>query len=439
MAITDILNSERFSLGSDYNPTQSNVLGQNLAPVNPQGQLAAVDADNDNRTPEQFKLDARLAQSSVTNSPDEADKYVTSTNGNKYEKVDDSDWHGALAAAANYMSTYFATGGNVGAAGQAAGKAVYDLQAKAHRLAQVDQAEADGANPLDVQNWINSGDKKDLITNKGSWTSGGNGTMFNTLTGETRQIPGGVNTGVPVKTANLGDRVIEYYADGTTKERTRGLSPNEQINVIGAGVPGATGGGIGLDDDEASDTPAQQNGIYGTYDRKGNFKPLGTKEQEYWRGQAQATTGGVTDPNQKLVSEDLNTVNAATPEQIDRFTGQIVGRSTTARDIASSLDPDTRKVYQASERLGTQLGNAAINAAKAAGASGINTEAEIKRFTAGVPQPDYTSKANYDASMLKIQEYAENFKADLIRKAGGKVQAQKQQLSDDELLKKYGG
>ncbi|EDI2893898.1 hypothetical protein CDG24_25225 [Salmonella enterica subsp. enterica serovar Newport] len=439
MAIQDLFNSDRFSLGSDYNPTQSNVLGQNLAPVNAQGQLAAVDADNDNRTPEQFKLDARLAETSVTNAPDEDDNYIKSSNGNRYEKVDDSDWHGALSAAANYMSTYFATGGNVGAAGQAAGKAVYDLQAKAHRLSQVDQAEATGANPLDVQNWINSGDKKDLITNKGSWTSGGNGTMFNTLTGETRVVPGAVNTGVPVKTANLGDRVIEYYADGTTKERTRGLSPSDQITVAGASVP--TGGSDGLDSPD-EDTPAQQNGIFGYYDRKGSFKPLGTKEQEYWRGQAQASTGAVTDPNQKLVSDDLTTINAATPEQIDRFTGQIVGRSTTARDIASSLDPETRKVYQASERLGTQLGNAAISAAKAAGASGINTEAEIKRFTAGVPQPDYTSKANYDASMLKIQQYAEDFKADLIRKAGGKAQAQpqqKQQLSDEELLKKYGG
>ncbi|EOG8337670.1 hypothetical protein ACLIX5_004468 [Salmonella enterica subsp. enterica serovar Bredeney] len=414
--------------GSDYNPLQSNLLGDSLAPINPQGQIAASDPQYDNRNPLQIKQDAQTANRVATNTTDEDENYIKSANGNRYEKVNDSDWHNGLAAAANYMSAYFASNGNVGVAAKAAGQAVQTNQDKAHRLSQVDQLEAEGMNPLDIQSWVNSGNKADLARNKGSWTSGGNGTMFNTLTGETRQIPGGVNNSVPVKTENLGDRVIEYYADGTTKERGKAMTPYQQFNVQGAGVPGATGGGIGLDEDEAgSDTPAQQNGIFGTYDRKGNFKPLGTKEQEYWRGQAQANTQGVTDPNTKLVSGDLSIVNGATDSQLNRITGQVIGRNQTMRDLSSSLDPETRKVYQASERLSTQMGNAAISAAKAAGASGINTEAEIKRFTSGVPQIDYTSEDNYKASVAKIQEYAENFKADLIRKAGGKAQAQPQQ------------
>ncbi|MFW3388248.1 UNVERIFIED_CONTAM: hypothetical protein RF648_19855, partial [Kocuria sp. CPCC 205274] len=103
-----------------------------------------------------------------------------------------------------------------------------------------------------------------------------------------------------------------------------------------------------------------------------------------------------------------------------------------------------RKVYQAGERLSGQMGNAAISAAKAAGASGINTEAEIKRFTQGVPQIDYTSEANYKNSIAKIQEYANNFRDSLIRGKGGNVAPQQPQqttkhLSDDELLNLYGG
>ncbi|EPV4171462.1 hypothetical protein ACV5Z5_004660 [Salmonella enterica subsp. enterica] len=425
--------------GDSYNPTQSNLLGQSLAPINPQGEIAASDPQFDSRNPLQIKQDAQLANKVATNSPDEADNYFQSSNGNRYEKVNNSKWDQSLAAAANYMTAYFGSNGNVGVAGKAAGQAVYDMDAKAHRASQVDDLEKEGMNPLDIQSWINSGNKQDLTRNKGSWTSGGNGTMFNTLTGETRQIPGSVNQNIPVKTENLGDRVVEYYADGSTKERMRGVSPETTFKAAGA-----SGGGIGLDEDEEPQTRTDENG--NTYywqpfanGKGGKWTPYSATNQKQLNEAATATN---PDANQQLISGDLTTVNSATPEQINRFTGQIVGRSTTARDIASSLDTDTRKVYQASERLGGQLGNAAIAGAKAAGASGINTEAEIKRFTASVPQVDYTSPENYKASILKIQQYAENFKNNLINQKLGpkaKQQPQSQQLTDDELLQKYGG
>lgn len=434
--------NQDLSFGDSYNPTQSNVLGQSLAPITPQGDIAATDPQFDTRNPLQIKQDAQLANKIATNSADEDENKVISSNGNKYDKVNDSDWHNELAAAANYMSAYFSTGGNVGAAGKAAGQAVQINQDKAHRLSQVDELERQGMNPQDIQNWINSGDKKDLITNKGSWTSGGNGTMFNTLTGETRTIQGAVNNNIPVKTENLGDRVIEYYANGETKERARGVSPETTFKAAGA-----SGGGIGLDEEE---TPAFKTDASGGllklsgYNKDGTprYTAANSKDIESYNATQTAGTPGA---NQQLINADLTTVNSATPEQIDRFTGQLVGRSTTARDLASSLDPETRKVYQASERLGGQLGNAAIAGAKEAGASGINTEAEIKRFTASVPQVDYTSEDNYKASIQKIQEYAENFKNELIRRKAGAgaapaaTQSTSKQLTDDELLKKYGG
>ncbi|EAQ9051867.1 hypothetical protein D8V62_23815 [Salmonella enterica] len=435
----DWMNDNRFDLGgSTYNPTQSNVLGQNLAPINSLGEISATDPDNDPRDSWQLKQDAHIANT-ASNSPDEDENYITSSNGHKYEKVDNSDLAVGLTAAATYISNYFDSDYNAGYAAKATGKALYELDAKAHRLSQVDEREANGENPLDIQNWINSGNKADLTRNKGSWTSGGNGTMFNTLTGETRTIPGAVNSNAPVKTVDMGDRKILYYADGRQEEVAKGATP--KFNVAGA-----SGGSIGLDEDEANAGTFQdpETGLWmqrTTYaNGREKIVPLGATAQKTLNEKANA---GNPTANQELITTDLQTVNTATPEQLDRFTGQIIGRTATGRDIASSLDPDTRKVYQASERLGGQLGNAAIAGAKAAGASGINTEAEIKRFTAAVPQVDYTSPENYKASIAKIQQYAENFKNELIRSKGGKpttqTQPQSQQLSDEDLLKKYGG
>ncbi|EGV5393325.1 hypothetical protein FER63_23420 [Salmonella enterica] len=436
-------NTDDFNFsGSDYNPTQSNVLGKDLAPVNSKGQLSAVDPDFDNRTAEQFKKDAQQANTVATNSPDEADSYHTSKSGAKYDKVDNSDLHQALTAAASYMTAYLATGGNVGKAAMATGQAVADNDAKAHRLSQVDDLESQGFNPMDIQNWINSGDKKDLVTNKGTWSSGGQGVIFNNLTGEAKALPGG-NSNAPVKTVDLGDSKILYFADGTQQTVAKGATPTQS----GLAVAGANGGGIGIDDDEAQPQgfTLQSNGQWTKpkFNAKGQqvgYEVAGVKQTEQLNAQQNA---GTPDPNTQLVTDDLNVVNSATPDQINRFTGQLIGRSETARDLSSGFDTETRKVYQASQRLSGQMGNAAISAAKAAGASGINTEAEIKRFTASVPQLDYTSPDNYKASVIKLQNYANNFRDSLIRSQGGKPapQAQKptNQLTDAELLAQYGG
>ncbi|MCS5737331.1 hypothetical protein, partial [Herbiconiux daphne] len=176
MALWDFLNQSdnNNSLsfgGSDYNPSQSNVLGQSLAPKTPTGDLPSVDPANDTRSQDQFKRDAQLFNREAKNSADEDDNYITSRNGNRYEKVDSSPLQQGLTAAASYMEAYFSSGGNVGQGAHAAGAATYALQAKADRLAQADHMEDLGANPLDVQAWINSGDKKDLFTNKGEFSA----------------------------------------------------------------------------------------------------------------------------------------------------------------------------------------------------------------------------------------------------------------------------
>lgn len=410
--------NQDFDIGGDsYKPMQSNVLGQSLAPVNQQGQLSAVDATNDTRTPEQFKLDAQQANKIASNSPDEDENYITSQGGNKYEKVNNSKWDQSLTAAATYMSAYFASNGDVGKAAQATGQALYNNDAKEHRLKQVDQLEQAGMNPLDIQNWINSGDKKDLVTNKGSWTSGGNGTMFNTLTGETRQIQGAVNNNVPVKTENLGDRVIEYYADGTTKERSRGVSPDKTFSAAGA-----TGGGIGLDDDEANANGGFvfENGQWVQHTTYANGRPktvVANATQQKALNEQQAAN--VPDANQALVNNDIQHLQGLSDDQIGQFTGHVISHSPEAQAAyAEYQGKDAVANLAASKRLSTQMGNTAIAAAKQAGASGINTEAELKRFTAGVPQVRYSSESDYKQSLKEIQDYADNFKNQLIRGKG---------------------
>ncbi|HIE8239230.1 TPA: hypothetical protein ACXPQL_004137 [Salmonella enterica] len=410
--------NQDFDIGGDsYKPMQSNVLGQSLAPVNPQGNLSAVDAQNDTRTPEQFKLDAQQANKIASNSPDEDENYITSQGGNKYEKVNNSKWDQSLTAAATYMSAYFSSNGDVGKAAQATGQALYNNDAKEHRLKQVDQLEQAGMNPLDIQNWINSGDKKDLVTNKGSWTSGGNGTMFNTLTGETRQIQGAVNNNVPVKTENLGDRVIEYYADGTTKERTRGVSPDKSFTAAGA-----TGGGIGLDEDEANANGGFvfENGQWVQHTTYANGRPktvvANATQQKALNEQQAANT---PDANQALVNQDIAHLQGLSDDQIGQFTGHVISHSPEAQAAyAEYQGKDAVANLAASKRLSTQMGNTAIAAAKQAGASGINTEAELKRFTAGVPQVRYSSESDYKQSLKEIQDYADNFKNQLIRGKG---------------------
>lgn len=447
MAVMDIMN--RYSGFNSLNnqdensdPLKVNALGESLAPSITQmtGQIPATDAENDQRTSWDFKQQAQGLNQILQSDTQDDENYYTSKHGNKYKKVDDSDFQQGLTAAAKYMEGYLGSGGSIGAGAKAAGQGVYNLQKQAEAFKKIDQLEDWGANPTDVDSYLNTLNPDDLQRNRGKWTPIGKGAYVNSLTGETRQYGDAQTIAEKPQVVDLGDRKLLIHQDGTREEIAKGATPKAGFTAAGAN------GGIGLDDEENQpQTRTDENGNSYYWQpfangKGGKWTPYSATNQKQLNESAQANN---PDANQQLVSSDLDTVNGATSEQINRFTGQIVGRSTTARDLSTSLDPDTRKVYQASERLGTQLGNAAISAAKAAGASGINTEAEIKRFTAGVPQPDYTSEANYKASMQKIQDYAENFKQNLIRSKMGPKANQQQQgsnhLTDDELLKKYGG
>ncbi|MFW3388257.1 UNVERIFIED_CONTAM: hypothetical protein RF648_19900, partial [Kocuria sp. CPCC 205274] len=248
--------------------------------------------------------DARTATAITDTIRNDAD-YHTSKAGSKYDKFDNSALQQGLTAAAQYMTNYFATGGNVGKAAQAAGSALYQMDEKEKRYSKIDELEDAGHNPLDIQKWLESGDDKDLIVNKGTWQSGGNGVMFNNLTGETKTIPGAINQNVPVKTINAGDRQILIYPDGRQEEVAKGANPTQ----AGLSVAGASGGGIGIDSDESQGAGTFQDPTTGQWFQRTTYAngreklvPLSATAQKTLQEKANA---GNPDANQQLVTGDL--------------------------------------------------------------------------------------------------------------------------------------
>lgn len=453
--------------GSDYKPTQSNVLGEDLTPKTPQGTLAAVDPDNDSRSSQQFKFDAQNAQKDATNSEDENDDYFVTKNGGKYEKVDNSDSHNAWVGVLAYATNYIANNGDPGQAGIAAGQAVYDNDAKAHRLAQAEDLENKGYNSLDVQNWINSGDKKDLVTNRGQWINVGNGMIANDLTGEFKTGPNATSPNVPVKTATLADgSVIEYYANGSTNIRNPYANP-QGVQVAGAGVPGATptGGGIGIDAQEQGGTqqpayeglrldkgkPISMSGVYSS-DGKAAFMGANGNPVDA-NGNRLTDISGLTPAQQDKQAQAQDKASAATQGQIDMIDQSL----NTVNQLITS--PGFNSIYGSVQgRLPNLSGDAADAAAIRRQLSG-QSFLQARQFLKGQGAISDTESQKAESAMTILndptisdekaaqaaKDYIEILNKGKQRLQGGQAAPQSQnksnssQLSDDELLKKYGG
>ena len=133
-------------------------------------------------------------------------------------------------------------------------------------------------------------------------------------------------------------------------------------------------------------------------------------------------TGESTSMSQ--IRTDLGTVNNAFTKTEDGrliakkgsgvsdITGPITGRSETLRDWSSSGGKQsTRDLYNAAMRTDAAFQNMGIAEAKAAGASGINTMAEVQQFSKGMPQYDYTSEDAFAASQQAKMDYIDRWNA----------------------------
>lgn len=247
MSVLDYFNNGMGSQGlatqQDYQPNQYNALGKSLSPT-PTGNPITVDTDNDQRNSQQFKQQALQAQQDTAGAYDTSNKIVGSS-GYHYAKIDDSRVGQARSAAMAFADGYFSHMGDQGqatAAGAlAASQSVSNHVGALKRQSLIQDLESKGYNPIDIDKWIQTGDTKDLITNKGSWTSDGKGYMHNTLTGEVKQIPNYQEQQKLTK-VNLGDRVAFVDEQGNeVKSLATGIKP-------GSTSTGTDGGDIGLDD-----------------------------------------------------------------------------------------------------------------------------------------------------------------------------------------------
>lgn len=159
---------------------------QPLYNTTPLGNLPALDTDNDSRTAFDHKSDHQQALRDTAD-PDDDEGYYISDSGNKYENVDNTRKGQLRDGIVSYLSTFFATGGNNQKAFISSYNAIDNLESKSKRFAKINELEQKGYNPMDIQNYINDGDPKTLIANKGKWKMQ-NGYMVNDLTGEVKEL-----------------------------------------------------------------------------------------------------------------------------------------------------------------------------------------------------------------------------------------------------------
>lgn len=441
MAVQDYFNTNMgLPTQKDYQPYQFNSKGDNLSPT-PTGAPITVDVDNDDRTSHQFKAQALQAQIDTASVYNTSNKIVGST-GYHYDKIDDSRPAQARNAAMAFAEGYFSHMGDQGQAIMAgavgASNSVSNINNSVKRQSLIPDLESKGYNPIDIDKWIQTGDTKDLITNKGSWTSDGKGFMHNTLTGEVKPIPGYQQPQIKPVQVNLGDRVA--FVNPITGEEVNSLDTG--IRPGSSSTVGSLGGDIGLDEDEANsseDTPAIKDGQYGNYDKKtGNFKPLGQKEQTYWREHSQAKQGN-TSASYKIENNDLDTIANADLKDLEGMTGSLDQHLDIDNPVINN-QTDNRDVYAAAKKIEGLQGLSGVALAKAAGLSGINTEGEYKLVAKAVAQLDRSSPANLIASVKRIKTDLQAIQDEHDRSVGVNRKSNDKstsQMSDEELVDYY--
>lgn len=430
------MGSQGLATQQDYQPEQYNAAGKSLSPT-PTGKPISVDADNDDRDSLQFKQQALQAQQDTAGAYDTSNKIVGST-GYHYDKIDDTRIGQARNAAMSFAEGYLSHMGDMGQATAAgalgASQAVSNHAGALKRQSMIQDLESKGYNPIDIDKWIQTGDTKDLITNKGSWTSDGKGYLHNTLTGEVKQMPGYQEQAKPQQLHYLKNPDGTYTAvNPVTNE------------VVGGNVgtsTGVNGGDIGLDEDEAAntdETPAIRNGQYGNFDKKGNFKPLGQKEQQYWREHEQAKSGN-TSASFQIENNDLDTLANADESDLEGLTGSF-DQHLDISNPAINYQTKNRDVYAAAKKIEGLQGLSGVSLAKAAGLSGINTKEEYNLVAKAVAQLDRSSPSNLIASVKRIKKDLQAIQDEHDRSVGVNKSSTKtsKDMSDDELIQHYGG
>lgn len=153
--------------------------------------------------------------------------------------------------------------------------------------------------------------------------------------------------------------------------------------------------------------------------------PYGAGESKYYRGidangnmitvpvkaissiaqpEGMATTNMMSSDMKKLLDADDKTLSSITG-----ITGG-AGKLPITSDYRTKLnDDETRDLYNAAERVLGNMQNMSIEKAKAMGASGINTVAELEIYKKGLPQPDFSSPRAIRETLKAIEQYNKDF------------------------------
>ncbi len=181
---------------------------------------------------------------------------------------------------------------------------------------------------------------------------------------------------------------------------------------------------------------AGESKYYKGYDEGGNVVTIPVNALS-----SVASSSGAATEN--MMNEDLAMIADAPTSQLEAITGITGGTGTNpiTADVGTRFaNKDARGLYNAAQRIQGNMQNQGIAAAKAMGASGINTEAEAKRFFQSMPQLDYSSPEALQNSVEIINKYTQSYNSRNNANLGGKYPQAKQSpitQSNDSINKTY--
>lgn len=270
-------------------------------------------------------------------------------------------------------------------------------------------------------------------------------------------------------------RIVDYAAQKEAKQsRTQVVDgilyeefgPNDWRPVTDARDKTPAGGeGVTLGDGQVVNEPGMYELSDGTLVKvekaatgKFSAKIPSANEREGYRVKNTAANQSLVDDfdlvkNSNLSPEDIELLKKegkTIPTQANGFyitgvTGDQGEAPLTSNILTKVAGSDTdRAVKVAADRIDASMTNMGVAEAKAMGASGINTIAEVKQFAASMPKLDRSSTKALQASIKKIDTYVQAWNADRAktaptRKVGStQEQTSSQRYPDGTVLEKGG-
>lgn len=155
--------------------------------------------------------------------------------------------------------------------------------------------------------------------------------------------------------------------------------------------------------------------------------PYGAGDSKYYRGMDANgnmitvpvnALSSVSDPSgnagKNLMNSDIEMIKSASDEKLKSITGLTggVGTEPLTADISTRFSGgEERELYSAAKRIQGYMQNQGIGAARAMGASGINTVQEARMFFQSMPQLDMSSTESLRKSNLAIEKYVADYNA----------------------------